>query len=107
MSLTIDNLYKAREFVALKNISANHIELSFKNPILAILAKGKVAEIASQCGPNSAFESCELNGSDLKLTYNPEIMNERLLAEVFDSPDERAKEAAKELSAHIAEKLKA
>ena len=52
MALPIEQLYKARDFLNLKNISANHVELSFKNPVIAMLAKGKVAEIASQCSPD-------------------------------------------------------
>ena len=55
MALPIEQLYKARDFLNLKNISANHVELSFKNPVIAMLAKGKVAEIASQCSPDGAF----------------------------------------------------
>ena len=55
MALPIEQLYKARDFLNLKNISANHVELSFKNPVIAMLAKGKVAEIASQCSPDGAI----------------------------------------------------
>ena len=58
MALPIEQLYKARDFLNLKNISANHVELSFKNPVIAMLAKGKVAEIASQCSPDGAFTKC-------------------------------------------------
>ena len=53
MSLSIENLFKARDFVDLKNISGEHIELTFKNPIVAMLAKGKIQEIAEQCSPDS------------------------------------------------------
>ena len=35
MALPIEQLYKARDFLNLKNISANHVELSFKNPVIA------------------------------------------------------------------------
>lgn len=107
MSLTIDNLYRAREFVNLKNISPNHIQLAFKNPVLAILAKGKINEIAQQCGPNGIFQTCELKGQDLTLTFDPEIVNERLLAEVFDAPDDKAQQAALNLSEDIAKRMKA
>ena len=41
MALPIEQLYKARDFLNLKNISANHVELSFKNPVIAMLAKAK------------------------------------------------------------------
>ncbi len=107
MALTIDNLFKARDFVDLKNISGNHIELSFKNPVVAMLAKGKIQEIASQCGPDQPFQSCELKGSDLTLRFNPSIVSERLLAEVFNAPADKAKQAAKDLSDHIAERTTA
>ncbi|WP_251452196.1 hypothetical protein [Parasutterella muris] len=106
MALPIEQLYKARDFVNLKNISANHVELAFKNPIIAMLAKGKVAEIASECSPDSAFHSCEMNGNDLTLRFNPELVSERLLAEIFDATPERAEEAAKELAAYVLEKAK-
>ena len=56
MALPIEQLYKARDFLNLKNISANHVELSFKNPVIAMLAKGKVAEIASQCSVRGALK---------------------------------------------------
>lgn len=107
MSLSIENLFKARDFVDLKNISGEHIELTFKNPIVAMLAKGKIQEIAEQCSPDSAFNSCELKGNDLHITYNPELVSERLLSEIFVSSDDRAKLAAKELSDYIADKMKA
>ena len=105
MALPIEQLYKARDFVNLKNISANHIELSFKNPIIKMLAQGKIAEIASECSPDGAFRSCELNGNDLKLTFNPEYVSERLLAEIFDGEPGRAQEAAKELAAYVQDKM--
>lgn len=105
MALTIEHLYKARDFVDLKNITANHIELSFKNPIIAMLAKGKVAEIAGQCGPNQPFLSCEQNGNDLKLTYDPEIINEYLLGQVFTADSEQAQKAVHELSEHVSKKI--
>lgn len=57
MALPIEQLYKARDFLNLKNISANHVELSFKNPVIAMLAKGKVAEIASQCSPTAPSQN--------------------------------------------------
>ena len=41
MALPIEQLYKARDFLNLKNISANHVELSFKNPVIAMLAVGR------------------------------------------------------------------
>lgn len=74
MALPIEQLYKARDFLNLKNISANHVELSFKNPVIAMLAKGKVAEIASQCSPDGAFTKCEMHGNDLHLDFNPEYV---------------------------------
>lgn len=104
MSLSVENLFKARDFVELKNISGNRIELTFKNPVIAMLARGKVQEIANQCSPDSAFHSCELTGSDLILKYNPELVNERLLSEVFVGSATRAKDAAKELADYIAER---
>lgn len=107
MSLSIENLFKARDFVDLKNISGEHIELTFKNPIVAMLAKGKIQEISEQCSPEAAFHSCELKGNDLLIKYNPELVNERLLSEIFVGPADRAQLAAKELSDYIAEKLKA
>uniref|UniRef100_UPI003FF03798 hypothetical protein n=1 Tax=Parasutterella excrementihominis TaxID=487175 RepID=UPI003FF03798 len=88
----------------LKNISANHVELSFKNPVIAMLAKGKVAEIASQCSPDGAFTKCEMHGNDLHLDFNPEYVSERLMAEIFDAAPERARDAARELAAFVAEK---
>ena len=99
MALPIEQLYKARDFLNLKNISANHVELSFKNPVIAMLAKGKVAEIASQCSPDGAFTKCEMHGNDLHLDFNPEYVSERLMA-----APERAKDAARELAAFVAEK---
>lgn len=107
MSLSVENLFKARDFVDLKNISGEHLELVFKNPIVAMLAKGKIQEIAEQCSPDSAFHSCELKGNNLHIKYNPELVSERLLSEVFVGPADRAKEAAKELSDYIEEKMKA
>ena len=83
MALPIEQLYKARDFLNLKNISANHVELSFKNPVIAMLAKGKVAEIASQCSPDGAFTKCEMHGNDLHLDFNPEYVSERLMAEIL------------------------
>ena len=103
MALPIEQLYKARDFLNLKNISANHVELSFKNPVIAMLAKGKVAEIASQCSPEGAFTKCEMHGNDLHLDFNPEYVSERLMAEIFDAAPERAKDAARELAAFVAE----
>ena len=104
MALPIEQLYKARDFLNLKNISANHVELSFKNPVIAMLAKGKVAEIASQCSPDGAFTKCEMHGNDLHLDFNPEYVSERLMAEIFDAAPERARDAARELAAFVAEK---
>ena len=104
MALPIEQLYKARDFLNLKNISANHVELSFKNPVIAMLAKGKVAEIASQCSPDGAFTKCEMHGNDLHLDFNPEYVSERLMAEIFDAAPERARDAARELAAIVAEK---
>lgn len=104
MGLPIEQLYKARDFVNLKNISGTHVELTFKNPVIAMLAKGKVAEIASQCGPDEAFHSCEMVGNTLKLTYNPQLISERLLAEIFDGTPEKAQKAATELAAFVQSK---
>ena len=104
MALPIEQLYKARDFLNLKNISANHVELSFKNPVIAMLAKGKVAEIASQFSPDGAFTKCEMHGNDLHLDFNPEYVSERLMAEIFDAAPERARDAARELAAFVAEK---
>lgn len=106
MALPIEQLYKAREFLNLKNISANHVELSFKNPVIALLAKGKVAEIASECSPDGAFTGCRLEGNDLHLDFNPEYVSERLMAEIFDAAPERARAAARELAQYVADKTK-
>lgn len=105
MAFTIEHLYKARDFVELKNISTSQIELTFKNPIMAMLAKGKVAEIAQQCNPDSPFTSCVQNGNDLVMTFNPEVMNQMLLGKVFSGSDDEAKEAVKQLSEHIAKAM--
>lgn len=105
MNLPIEQLYKARDFVNLKNISANHIELTFKNPVMAMLAKGKIAQIAAQCDAKGPFTSCETKGSDLMLCFNPEFISERLLSEIFTAAPEKAQDAAKELAAFVSEKL--
>ena len=47
-----------------------------------------------------------MNGNDLTLRFNPELVSERLLAEIFDATPERAEEAAKELAAYVLEKAK-
>ncbi len=107
MNLSVEDLFKARDFVDIKNINAQRIELAFKNPVVAMLAKSKIKEIASQCGPDKPFHSCEQKGNDVFITYNPEIVNERLLAEIFTGSTERAQQASKELSDYIAERMKA
>ncbi|MBQ8828930.1 MAG: hypothetical protein IJ022_02370 [Burkholderiaceae bacterium] len=106
MALTIEHLYKAREFVDLKNISKDRIELTFKNPIIAMLAKGKVAEIVNSCGPKAAFTSCQQVGNDLILTFDPTVMSDYLLGRVFTGNDQEAQDAVSELSARMAETLR-
>jgi hypothetical protein len=104
MALTIEQLYKARDFVELKNISATHVVLTFKNPILSMLAKGKIAEIAESCSAKFPFTSCKQEGNDIVLSYNPELVREYLLGEVFTGSDEKAKEAVAKIAANVREK---
>ena len=45
-----------------------------------------------------------MHGNDLHLDFNPEYVSERLMAEIFDAAPERARDAARELAAFVAEK---
>ena len=107
MALNIEQLFKARDFLELKNISATRLDLVFKNPVMAMLAKGKINEIASQCSPDSAFTGCTMNGSELVLTYNPNLVSHALLGKVFTAPAHEAQAAAADLAQDIAQKLQA
>ena len=107
MSLSIENLFKARDFVDLKNISGEHIELTFKNPIVAMLAKGKIQEIAEQCSPDSAFNSCELKGNVPNITSNPEFVSERFFWKILVVSVAGANFAPRDLLIYIADRMKA
>ncbi len=101
MDFSIEDLYRARDFLNVKKITDKHVELSFRNPIIAMLAKNKVEEIANMCGPDEAFQGLEQDGNDLVLKFNPKLVNPKLLAEIFTAPADRAEQASKELAEYV------
>ncbi len=101
MDFSMEDLYRARDFLDIKKITDNRIELSFRNAIIAMLAKTKVDEIANMCGPDEAFQSLEQNGNDLVLEFNSKLVDTQLLAEIFTAPAERAEQASKELAEYV------
>ena len=68
------------------------------------MLKAKSLKLPPQCSPDGAFTKCEMHGNDLHLDFNPEYVSERLMAEIFDAAPERARDAARELAAFVAEK---